>query len=173
MDKDIENIIETIKTSLKKGADAVSEEIDKSQILGKYKNSEDKVADILDDAGKAVTSVVEKIADKTEPVIKKTKAQIYERFYEQYKKAGAPYGDTHEGFLQWADERETTIRDAVDEGLEKGRSAILKGVGKAKDFVDNEIGKHEKASDAVVDSAPADQDTEHDTSGKDPAEDGK
>ncbi len=161
MDNDIENIIESIKSGLKKGADAVSEEFEKSQILGKYKDSEDVVADILDDAGKAVSSVVDKIADKTEPVIKKTKAQIYERFYEEYKKAGAPYGDTHEGFLQWTDERETAIRNSVDDGLEKGRSAILKGVEKAKGFVDNEIGKHEKASDTVVDSMPEEVNISH------------
>jgi ElaB/YqjD/DUF883 family membrane-anchored ribosome-binding protein len=151
---DIEVLIEKIKNSLKKGADKVSDEIDKSQVFDKYKDSDDKVADILDDAGKALTDVVDKVSEKTEPAIKKTKAKIYERIYEEYKKAGYPYGDTHEGFLQWTDERETAIREKVDDGLEISRNTILKGVEKTKDFFNSELAKHQKPSDAVVDDIP-------------------
>lgn len=148
---DIEVLIEKIKGGFKKGVDKVSDEIDKSQVFEKYNDSNDKIADILDDAGKALTDVVDKVSEKTEPAIKKTKAKIYDRVYEEYKKAGYPYGDTHEGFLQWTDERETAVRKKVDDGLEKGRETILKGVKKTQKYVQHEVSKHQKPSDAVVD----------------------
>ena len=60
------------------GVDKVSDEVEKSQVFEKFEDSDDKVAKILDDAGKALTSLFDTIADKAEPMIKKTKAKIYD-----------------------------------------------------------------------------------------------
>ena len=74
----IETIISKIRNALGEGVDKVSDEVEKSQVFEKFEDSDDKVAKILDDAGKALTSLFDTIADKAEPMIKKTKAKIYE-----------------------------------------------------------------------------------------------
>jgi hypothetical protein len=147
----IETIISKIKNALGEGVDKVSDEVEKSQVFEKFEDSDDKVAKILDDAGKALTSLFDTIADKAEPMIKKTKAKIYEGIFDEYRKDGSPYGETHEGFMQWVDEHETEIREKVDDGITKTRETILSGVKKTQEYINREVTKKEKPSDAVVD----------------------
>ena len=112
---------------------------------------DDTVSDILDDAGKFVSDTYDKVSKKSEPLIKKSKAYIYDRIYDQYKKDGMPYGDTHEGLMRWVDEREMRLRTSVDDSLNKGKEAVEQTVKKVTDFVEDKFDN--PPSEATVDGS--------------------
>ncbi len=120
---------------------------------------DETVSDILDDAGKFVSEAYDKVAKKSEPLIKKSKAYIYDRIFDQYKKDGMPYGDTHEGLMRWVDEREMRVRSSVDDSFNKGKEAVEQTVKKVADYVEDKLDN--SPSQATVDgSVKPDEPTE-------------
>lgn len=120
---------------------------------------DEAVSDILDDAGKFVSETYDKVTKKSEPLIKKSKAYIYDRIFDQYKKDGMPYGDTHEGLMRWVDEREMRVRSSVDDSLNKGKEAVEQTVKKVADYVEDKLDN--PPSEATVDgSVKPDEPTE-------------
>jgi ElaB/YqjD/DUF883 family membrane-anchored ribosome-binding protein len=120
---------------------------------------DETVSDILDDAGKFVSETFDKVSKKSEPLIKKSKAYIYDRIFDQYKKDGMPYGDTHEGLMRWVDEREMRVRSTVDDSLNKGKEVVSQTVKKVADYVEDRFDN--SPSQATVDgSVKPDEPTE-------------
>jgi gas vesicle protein len=150
---DIEKIIKEVQDAIHSGSEKVTDSVTESNMFDKYKDSDDKIGDILEDAGNVVTGWFDAVSDKVEPVVKKTKEKIYESIQEEYRKAGAPYGDTHEGLLRWVDEHETNIREKVNTGLEKARKTILDTAKKTKDFVEEKITENQSASKTTVEGS--------------------
>ncbi len=151
---DIEKIISNVRESFRIGAKKVSDSVSKSKAFEKYQDSEDKVADILDDVGSFATGLYDKVAKAGKPLVKKSKAGIYDAIYAEYRKAGMPYGDTHEGFMRWTEEREKKVRSAVDDGLEKGRKTIVGAAKKTSEFVEDRVLK-KKPSETTIDGEPS------------------
>jgi len=147
---DIEKIIKEVQDAIHSGSEKVTDSVTEGDMFDKYKDSDDKIGDILEDAGNVVTGWFDAVSDKVEPIVKKTKAKIYEGIQDEYRKAGAPYGDTHEGLLRWVDEHETNIREKVNTGLEKARKTILDTAKKTKDFVEEKITENQSASKTTV-----------------------
>lgn len=148
---DIEKIIKEVQDTIRSSSEKVTDSVTESNMFDKYKDSDDKIGDILEDAGNVVTGWFDAVSDKVEPIVKKTKAKIYESIQDEYRKAGAPYGDTHEGLLRWVDEHEASIREKVNTGLEKARKTIIDTAKKTKDFVEEKITENQSASKTTVD----------------------
>ena len=153
---DVGKRISDTRDSLGSVSDRLSDAVMEGKIMGKYKDSDDKIGDILDDAGKVVTGWFDAIANVAEPTVKKTKAKIYESIQDEYRKAGSPYGDTHEGLLRWVDERESNIREKVDDGLEKSRKAVVDTAQKTKNYIDAKLAEKQPPSESTVDGEAAD-----------------
>ena len=136
---DIEKLIKDVRDTVVDVSEHVANSILDSDMFDKYRNSPDKTEDFLNNLSSSVNSAGEHIGDwlgktkeQSEPWIRKTKASIYEKFYAEYRKAGLPYGDNHEGFMTWVKENAADIRTSVERGLDKGREAILDAAAKAK-----------------------------------------
>lgn len=157
---DVEKIISDIRESVDSVSDSLTNSVMEGKILGKYKDSDDKIGDILEDAGKVVTGWFDAIANLAEPTVKKTKAKIYESIQDEYRKAGSPYGDTHEGLLRWVDEHESNVREKVDDGLEKSRKAVVDTAQKTKNYIDEKLTEKQPPSESTVDGEEADSEKE-------------
>lgn len=136
---DLETVLNEVSENMKKGIDKISDAISQSQLFTKYKDSDDAIADMLDDAGKVVTGVMDSLSDQVEPFIQNTKKKVYDSFYADYKKAGEPYGSTHEGFMKWTDEREDQVRERVNKETTRVRGAVNDGFQKAKETIEREL----------------------------------
>lgn len=95
----------------------------------------------------------DKTKENAEPVIRRTKAAIYERIYAEYRKAGMPYGDDHEGFMKWVNQNTAEIRTGIEKGLDKSRETIIDVANRAKSTIDSALQPKEKDEpDPEVDS---------------------
>jgi hypothetical protein len=149
---DIEKIIKEVRDVFIPDSDKTTESTPENESFKKIENADDKIGKILEDAGNVVTGWFDAIASMTEPTVKRTKAKIYEGIQDEYRKAGAPYGDDHEGLLRWVDEHEVSVREKIDNGLEKGRQAVVETARKTKNFVDDKITEKQPPSEATIDA---------------------
>lgn len=167
---DIDKILNDAADSMKLVADKAINALTNVDAFSKYKDSDDKVEEMLDDAGKKVTSFIDSVSSKVDPTVQNAKKRVYDSVYDDYRKAGMPYGDTHEGFLKWTDEREDIVRERVETELGRIRNVITVGFNKAKDYIETELNKAQNpttkgstgssvdpsSSDDTVEKAPKD-----------------
>lgn len=158
---DIEKLIKDVRDAVMDVSERVANSILDSDMFDKYRNSPDKTADFLNDLSASVSNVGEQIGDwfektkeSTEPWIRKTKASIYEKFYAEYRKAGMPHGDSHEGFMAWVKDNATDVRTSVENGLEKSREAILDAAAKAKNAFEKVLAPAPKVEAPETDPDP-------------------
>lgn len=147
---DIENVISKVRGWLFKHGQPGQSTVKTGTGAGSS-DFEDSVNDILDDAGRFVSDTYDKVSKKSEPLIKKSKAYIYDRIFDQYKRDGMPYGDDHEGLRRWVDEREMKLRNSVDDSLNKGKESIEQAMKKVSDFVEEKFDN--PPSEATVDGS--------------------
>lgn len=162
---DIEKLIKEIRDAVIEGSERIANSILESETFDKYRNSPDKIGAFFDEMSENIVHISDNIAiwfDKTkesaEPVVRRTKAAIYERIYAEYRKAGTPYGDNHEGFMKWVDQNASDIRTSVEKGLDKSRETILDVANRAKSTIDSALQPKDKdEDDPEIDSAVIEQ----------------
>ena len=143
---DIEKIIKEVREAIIEGSEQVANSIMDSEAFEKYRNSPDKIGDFVDDLSVGINHLGDQIGDwfekakeSTEPVRRRTKAAIYERIYAEYRKAGLPFGDTHDGFMKWVNQNGTELRAGLEKGLDGSREAILSAAKQAKSAIENAL----------------------------------
>lgn len=158
---DIEKLIKDVRDTVIDVSERVANSILDSDMFDKYRNSPDRTADFLNDLSSSVNSAGEQIGDwfektkeSSEPWIRKTKASIYEKFYDEYRKAGMPHGDSHEGFMEWVKDNAIDVRTSVENGLDKGREAILDAAAKAKSALEKVLTPTPKEETPETDPDP-------------------
>ena len=83
---DVEKIIKEVQDAIRSGSEKVTDSVTESDMFDKYKDSDDKIGDILEDAGNVVTGWFDAVSDKVEPVVKKTKAKFMKVFRKNTEK---------------------------------------------------------------------------------------
>lgn len=160
---DIEKLIRDVRDAIVEGTERVANSILDSEAFDKYRNSE-KMDKFIENVNQSFSNLAEnagewfdKAKESSEPFIKKTKASIYDRFYDEYRKSGMEFGDSHEGFTQWINQNANDVRKAVENGLDKSMEFIAATAHSAKEAVEKTFIKKEDdaADDGVTIETPA------------------
>lgn len=74
-------------------------------------------AEKVDELAEAWADLRDRLLDVMTPMlvaVMKAARPVYSAFYDAYLEAGAPYGETHEGFVEWLSKLEPESDDGAD-----------------------------------------------------------
>lgn len=138
---DIDKVLDTIFDEIGKTADNAVESLSNTKLFQKYKNADDPIESILDDAGKAVTAAYDRFSKASKPTVENVRQKTYNALYERYRKAGEPYGAGEEGYRRWIAEKENKFRADTITAAGKAGNEVKKGYNTVRNTIKNQMGK--------------------------------